>query len=372
MDMGRTSRRPPLSEICVDGLETALDDTGRPGLWELRGVLAELLDASRAVGRLTGEHCLKERKVYRLEFEIDGRCRSLVARCTDSTRAEVNRRVATRWLPAVGLGRHCAALLGIASDRSAEWVWQVFEDLGDQTLETETDRALVGAAIDLCAELHVRFADHPLLPECRMYGKDVGMTYYLAGVRDAIRGLEHLDLPATDADDPLPAVRDRLLSRLYQLREDGPRRARIVGELGGPETIVHGDLFPKNILTVPAEDGLRATLIDWDQAGVGSLTYDLSTLLYRFPVEQRPWILDRYQASAAPLGWRVPSTGDLNLMLETAELSRIANYLVWVCVAAREPRATWLPESLEEVERWFAALEPAVRPSPASRAVAGR
>ena len=109
-----------------------------------------------------------------------------------------------------------------------------------------------------------------------------------------------------------------------------------------------------------------------DQAGVGSLTYDLSTLLYRFPVEQRPWILDRYQASAAPLGWRVPSTGDLNLMLETAELSRIANYLVWVCVAAREPRATWLPESLEEVERWFAALEPAVRPSPASRAVAGR
>jgi thiamine kinase-like enzyme len=112
-------------------------------------------------------------------------------------------------------------------------------------------------------------------------------------------------------------------------------------------------------------------LIDWDHAGVGPLTYDLSTLLYRFPAEYRPWMLDRYQQSVAPSGWRVPSTGDLNLMLETAELSRIANYLAWVCIAAREPQADWLLESLEEIERWFEALEPAIRPAPATQAVAG-
>jgi hypothetical protein len=66
-----------------------------------------------------------ERKVYRLQFEVDGWRRSLIVRCVDSTQAELNRRVATRWLPAVGLGRHCAGLLGVASDPSAEWVWQI-------------------------------------------------------------------------------------------------------------------------------------------------------------------------------------------------------------------------------------------------------
>jgi thiamine kinase-like enzyme len=357
--------------LMIDGLESALRDSGRPGLRELRGVLAELLDASRAVGRLAGEHCLKKRKVYRLEFEVDGRRRSLIARCVDSTQAELNRRVATRWLPAVGLGRRCAALLGVASDRSAEWVWQVHEDLGDQTLENNPDRCLVEAAIDMCAELHIRFADHPLLPELRMYGNDMGMTYYLANIRDAIRGLKHLQPPTTDAAEGLMAVRDRLLGRLYQLLNEGPERARIVAELGGPETMLHGDLYPKNVLTVSTEDGLQAALIDWDHAGVGPLTYDLSTLLYRFPAEYRPWMLDRYQQSVAPSGWRVPSTGDLNLMLETAELSRIANYLAWICIAAREPQADWLLESLEEIERWFEALEPAIRPAPTTQAVAG-
>jgi hypothetical protein len=352
----------------IDGLESALSDSGRPGLRELRGVLAELLDASRAVGRLAGEHCLKERKVYRLEFEVDGQHRSLVARVTNSARAERNRRVATRWLPAVGLGRHCATLLGVASDQSAQWVWQVYEDLGDQTLHTNPERGRVEAAIDLCAELHIRFADHPLLAECRMYGKDMGTTYYLANIRDAIRGLESLQPPSTDADTSRLAVRDRLLSRLYKLLDEGPDRARIVTELGGPETMLHGDLFPKNVLTVSTENRLRATLIDWDATGVGPLTYDLSTFLYRSPAEHRPWILDRYQQSVAPLGWRVPSTGDLNLMLETAELSRIANSLVWVCVAALDPRAEWVFEKLEEIERWFEAVEPAIQSGPATQA----
>jgi aminoglycoside phosphotransferase (APT) family kinase protein len=181
--------------------------------------------------------------------------------------------------------------------------------------------------------------------------------------------LEHLQPPPTDPDEGRLTVRDRLLGRLYELHDEGPDRARIVAELGGPETMLHGDLWPKNVAAVSAECGPRVALVDWDQAGVGPLTYDLSTLLYRSPAAQRPWILDRYQRSVAPLGWRVPSTDDLNLMLETAELSRIANYLAWVCVAAREPGSDWLVDSLEEIERWLAALEPAIRPAPVTHAV---
>src|SRR6266511_1363663 len=154
-----------------------------------------------------------------------------------------------------------------------------------------------------------------------MYGKDMGMTYYLTNIRDAIRGLESLQPPSVHADAGDLALRDRLLRRLYKLLDEGPDRARVMAEGGGPETLLHGDLWPKNILAVPTPDGLRTRLIDWDATGVGPLTYDLSTFLYRFSAHHRPWILDRYQQAVAPLGSQAPATSDLSLLLETAEIS---------------------------------------------------
>jgi len=342
----------------IEGLESALSASGRPGLEELRTLLSEALDGSRAAGRVTGERSLKKRTVYRIEFEIDGQPRSLVVKGANSARAHRNRLAVTRWLPAVGLGQHCAAWLGMAADPSAQWVWQVYEDLGDQTLET-CARSTVEAAVDLMAGLHIRFADHPLLPECRMYGKDMGTTYYLANIRDAIRGLEYLKPPSPDSDSEQLAVRDRLLLRMYKLLEEGPERARMVAELGGPETMLHGDLWRKNVM-VSTQDGPQIRLIDWDATGVGPLTYDLSTFLYRSPAEHRPWILDRYQQSVAPLGWRMPSTSDLNLMLESAEISRMANSLLWLCVAGIDTDTGWVFDKLIELEGWFEAVEPAI------------
>jgi len=345
----------------IDGLECALRDSRQLGLAELRGVLLELLDASRVTGRLTSEHGLKRRKVYRLGFQIDGQPRTLVVKRLDLARAQRNRFAVTRWLPAVGLGRRCPSLLGVAAERSAQCVWHVYEDLGDQVLDTANpQRGRVEAAIDLIGGLHVRFAEHTLLPECRLHGHDLGIAFYVANIRDAIRGVESLQPPLFDLDPGRMALRDRLLRRLYKLLDEGPDRAGVMAELGGPETLLHGDLWPKNILAVPTRGGLQTRLIDWDATGVGPLTYDLSTFLYRFPAQHRPWILDRYQQSVAPLGWRAPAAGDLNLLLETAEMSRLANSLVWPCVAAVQTRAAWVFDSLAEIERWFEALEPAL------------
>jgi hypothetical protein len=62
----------------------------------------------------------------------------------------------------------------------------------------------------------------------------------------------------------------------------------------------------------------------------------------------------------APLGWRAPAAGALNLLLETAEISRLANSLIWPCIAAVQTQAAWVFDSLAEIERWFEAVEPAV------------
>jgi Phosphotransferase enzyme family len=345
----------------MDGLESALRDYAEPGLTELRVALLEVLNGSLVTGRLTSEQCLKDHKVYRLKFEVAGGAQALVVKRMDLPRAVRTQLVATRWLPAGDLGGAGPVLLGVAAERGAECVWHVYEDFGDRTLDTvNPERSRVEAAIDLIAALHVRFAEHPLLPECRMYGKDMGMTYYLANIRDAIRGLESLRPPSVHLDSGDLALRDRLLRRLYKLLDEGPGRARVMAEAGGPETLLHGDLWPENILAVPTPDGLRTRLIDWNATGVGPPTYDLSTFLYRFPAQHRPWILDRYWQAVAPLGWHAPATRDLSMLLETAEISRIANCLVWPCIEAVQAQAEWAFESLAEMETWFESVEPAL------------
>jgi hypothetical protein len=345
----------------IDGLENALRDDALPGLTELHDALLELLNGSGVTGSLTSEQCLKKHRVYRLGFEVDGGARTFVVKRMNLPRAVRNQLVATRWLPAGGLGGAGPALLGVAAARSAECVWHVYQDFGDRTLDTvNPERSRVEAAIDLIAELHIRFAQHPLLPECRMYGKDMGMVYYLTNIRDAIRGLESLQPPSVQVACGDLALRDRLLRRLYKLLDEGPDRAQVMAEVGGPETLLHGDLWPKNILAVPTPEGLGTRLIDWDATGVGPLTYDLSTFLYRFSADHRPWILDRYQQAVAPLGWHAPGTRDLSLLLETAEISRIANCLVWPCIEAVQARATWAFDTLAEMETWFDSVEPAL------------
>jgi hypothetical protein len=347
--------------MTIDGLQDVLADSREPGLSELQVVLGEVLDGAGTSGRFTGGQVLKPDKVHRLAFEVEGRPRTLVVKCLNLPRAERNGLVAGRWLPAAGLGHRGPILLGVAAARGAQAVWHVYEDLGDRVLDTRNpDRTRVRAAIDLIAELHVRFAEHPLLPEARMYGKDMGMTYYLTNLRDAIRGLESLRPPSVPVRPEDAALRDRLLDRLRELLDEGPERARLLAEVGGPETLLHGDLWPKNILAVATPDGLQTRLIDWDATGVGSPTYDLSTFCYRFAAADRQWILDRYREAAEPLGWRLPDTCDLSLLLETAEISRIANCIIWPCIELLQTQADWAFERLAEMETWFEPIEPAL------------
>ena len=62
----------------------------------------------------------------------------------------------------------------------------------------------------------------------------------------------------------------------------------------------------------------------------------------------------------ARAGWRLPAARELNALFETAEYARYANRVIWPAVALLEERAAWGFAQLAEVERWFAALEPAL------------
>ena len=98
-------------------------------------------------------------------------------------------------------------------------------------------------------------------------------------------------------------------------------------------------------------------LVDWDRMGVGPFSYDLSTLLLRFPPEQRPGILETYRDAAARVGWQLGPLVDLELLFDTAERARYANRVIWPAVALLQERAAWGFPELAEVERWFEALD---------------
>jgi Phosphotransferase enzyme family len=341
-----------------DGLDEVLDGGDRRGLPELRAVLQEVLGRPGTTARLIDPQRLKSR-VYRLHYETSGRLHSLVLKRLQPSLAQRNELVARRWLPALGLGGHGPVLLGVAAERSGRCVWHIYEDLGDRTLAAgDADPRQVEAAVALIAQLHTRSARHALLPEYRLYGGDLGIHFYASNVRDAIYSLEALERSAVELSAERLGLRDRLLARLHKLLDEQSYRAHLMAELGGPEVLLHGDLWTTNVLVCPTGNGLRARLIDWDHAAVGPISYDLSTFLCRFPPADRHWILDLYQDAVGHLGWRLPSAADLNLLFDTAEQARLANRVIWPALAVLDGQAEWGFEELAAFERWFEMVTP--------------
>jgi hypothetical protein len=340
----------------IQGLATLLRAQREPGAAELREALRSLLDGSKVTGRLCTCRRIKER-VYRLRFEIGGAERNLIVKRLDPDVARRNRLVATRWLPAVGLGDRGPPFLASAAEAAGESVWHVYRDLGDATLDVPQPRpADVEAAVDLIADIHILFSGHPLLGECRLWGGDLGMHFYVASVHDAIAALRGLVEPRVRLEPHWVALRDRLLSRLGRLEDETPRRGGELRRHGGPDTLLHGDLWRNNIVPAGDNPGAPVRLIDWDHAAAGPAVYDLSTLLSRFEPPQRPWILERYRRRVERAGRALPGARALNALADTAEAARIANRVIWPAIAMIEGERSWAPEALAEVERWFDSL----------------
>ena len=338
---------------------TALSrESGLPGSEELYRSLQELLGVPLTNGSRPSVQALTKR-AYRLCFPAGGPLCSVIVKRLDPDIARRNSLVAKRWLPAIRLGRNVPSLLGVAAEREGQTVWHIYEDLGNWDLrQNNSDPERVRQAVELIARLHARFVEHPWLAECRLWGADLGVQFYSNSVRDAIANLERLKTPDVELSKDCRELLDRLLRRLDKLQAEWPRRLDRVKEFGGPETLLHGDLWPQNALVVPSPEGPQARLIDWDHAGVGPVMYDLSTLLSCSPPDARMWMLNAYRQAPERPAWAVSSMRELNLLFETAEYARLANCVIWPAIQAQETKAVWAFEQLNEIDEWFEALAP--------------
>jgi len=337
---------------------------------ELIETLHELLrGAGGATGRVSTEK-LSGSRVHRLRVDVDHHARSfIVKRFSRAHIAQRNQMVATRWLPAAGLADSVPALLGVAAERNGRRVWHIYEDLGDCMLACKdagkdrrrifrSDPERIESAVALIARIHALFAGHPLLAECRLYGDDFGSQFFVSAVNDAVRCLVALLARKDEGAAAWTDLLCRLLAKMHDLRRQQAERVNAVERFGGPETLLHGDLWPINVM-VSADGGTRqARLIDWDHVGVGSVTYDLSTFLTHFPPEDRQWILDLYLRCMSAFGIRFAPDTDWNLLFDTAEQSRLAVAIAWEALSALDHPADWAFEELALVEQWFELLEP--------------
>ena len=171
--------------------------------------------------------------------------------------------------------------------------WHVYEDLRTSALDATCPRLdVVAAVVELIARLHTRGAGSALLAEWRQQLDDLGMPYVASNVSQAIVKLEVLSAVEHGFSAAQRRVRDCLLTRLNQLLDSLPGRTELMRRRGGPYTLLHGDLWTINAVVVAGPEGPRARLIDWDRVGVGPISYDLSTFLYRFPAADRSAILE--------------------------------------------------------------------------------
>jgi len=323
----------------------------------LEGLVRQMVGAPASVA--VREQRVNSR-VYRLCCTMNGTTRSFVGKRLDPDIGRRNELVARRWLPAVGLGDSAPRLLAVAAERDASSVWHLYQDLGARGLDAaRPDFGTVALAVVAIARIHTRFAGHALLPEVRLWGGDLGISFYVASVRDASASLESVGARGRRRlGVERSSLCGRLLARLADLLDEQEARAEALTRSGGPETLLHGDLWPMNVMIGSSEGKTWARLIDWDHAAVGPVSYDLSTFLSRFPVPDRTRILRLYEEEVGRAGWRLPSAAELNLTFETAELGRIANRVIWPALAAWEDNADWAFDALEEVGRWFEQLTP--------------
>jgi aminoglycoside phosphotransferase (APT) family kinase protein len=286
---------------------------------------------------------------------------SIIVKRLSPARAHRSRLATERWLPAVGLRDAAPAVISAIAPPGVAWVWHIYEDAGIATLhDRPADHGRIDAAVALIAALHAGGAGHPLLPECRAEGQDFGIHHFLTRVGDARRLLDALRAAEAAPSGERSHVLDGLRTHLDALAADAPRRTRVFERSGGPETMLHGDLWTTNVVVSGDGDRRTVRLIDWDRAGAGPATYDLSTFLLRFPAAARSRVLAGYRNAVGRYGWRVPPVAELNLLCDTAECGRYADRVVECAIALLQDDAEWAHDVLAEVLRWFVALAPVI------------
>jgi serine/threonine protein kinase len=224
------------------------------------------------------------------------------------------------------------ALYASLYDEHQGHYWLFLEDLGEETLKGG-DREDWMAAVRLLARMHGTYLGREEELRALDCLGDQGTDYY-----HAIAGTARLHIKSSG--DP------KALARFDALMAPYPG---LVAELiRQPRTLVHGDIFPDNLLLQP---GPRVRLIDWESAAIGLGVWDLVRLLDGWGTD-RAYFIMAYREEMARLTGTVP---DDTAFARTLTICTILNslwHLAWEADACRDAEfVDWLLNELDETWR---------------------
>jgi aminoglycoside/choline kinase family phosphotransferase len=209
------------------------------------------------------------------------------------------------------------ALYASAYDERAARYWLFLEDVGENSLKAGDDDDWL-AAVRLLAGMHGEYLgrEEALRALSCLGEQDAG--YYHTIARTARR---HLDRAGAQA---VLARFDALMARWPSLV------AHLVRQ---PRTLVHGDIFPENLLLQP---GPRVRLVDWESAAVGLGTWDLARLLDGWGADQ-PTFMAAYLDALAPLTPMAVERREFDRTFAGCEVLNVLWHFGWDEEACRDP-----------------------------------
>jgi serine/threonine protein kinase len=224
------------------------------------------------------------------------------------------------------------ALYASAYDEHQGHYWLFLEDLGEGTLK-DADWEDWMAAVRLLAQMHGTYLGREEELRALDCLGEQGADYY-HGIGDSAR--RHIDL---SGDHQALARFDALMTPYPGLVADLVHQTR---------TLVHGDIFPDNLLVQP---GPCVRLIDWESAAVGLGVWDLVRLLDGWGSD-RPAFISAYLED---LERHTGTAVDRAAFARTETACAILNslwHLGWEADDCRDPEfVDWLLQELETTWR---------------------
>lgn len=98
----------------------------------------------------------------------------------------------------------------------------------------------------------------------------------------------------------------------------------------GPQQLVHGELYPSNVLVGRARAGGSTDVwpVDWEMAGVGSSLLDLAALTSGWPGTEQDSLVDAYLEELGPATWWA-DRHELTTVLDCCRLHYALQWLGW-------------------------------------------
>lgn len=116
----------------------------------------------------------------------------------------------------------------------------------------------------------------------------------------------------------------------------------------GPRTLVHGELYPANVLVVHEGGPLGIRPVDWEMAAVGPALIDLAALVQGWAAPEHDRLVAAYRRGLAAAGAPVPEPDSLHAELLRCRLHLALQWLGWApdWRPPAEHAHDWLDEAL--------------------------